>query len=330
MKIDELREALRHHDADVLRELAAELYKAVAKDKKTEQFDQALRSFQKGSRLAPPRAAVADFDELRHEVEEFLLNANDNLYFAPNRIISKTRRTKWRFEVRRLVKGLVAARGEDWPEAAKLLWEVYDMLCFACHTYIFPTESPFSAIGYTQSDFLGIVLGKWLALGAGEESIEFAVWSALASEQDRETYHVSLLAELVRALKTNPARETARLVVTRFPKAYDAHLESRRFFRVQESGWARRRRGEWAAQLYLMLSLALWEVDEGIAYFNEHHGDEPEVKLYVLLSYFLSGHDLSEHWLREYESAVARGVEPRRKLSDEYAERLAARQAPAT
>jgi hypothetical protein len=122
----------------------------------------------------------------------------------------------------------------------------------------------------------------------------------------------------------------ARLVVKRFPKAYDAHLESRRHFRVQESGWARQQRGEWAAQLYLMLSLALWEVDEGIAYYNEHYGGRPEVKLYVLLSYFLSRHDLSEHWLREYESAVARGVEPRDELSSEYAERLAAREAPAT
>jgi hypothetical protein len=330
MKIAELREALRHYDADVLRELAAELYKAVAQDRKTEQFDQALRSFKKGSRLAPPKAVVADFNELSDEVETFLLNASEHLYIAPNRTISKARRAKWRFEVRRLVKGLIAARGEDGPEAAKLLWQVYNMLCYACGTYIFPTENPFSAIGYTQSDFLSIVLGKWLVLGATEENIEFAVWSTLASELDRDTYYVHILAELVGALKTNPARETARQVLKGFPGAYDAYQRSRRYFRVQESGWALQRRREWAAQLYLMLSLALWEVDEGIAYYNEHYGGRPEVKLYVLLSYFLSGHDLSEYWLREYEAAVARGVEPRRELSSEYTKRLAAQETPAT
>ena len=35
MRVAELREVLRHYDADILREIAAELYKLVPKDKKT-------------------------------------------------------------------------------------------------------------------------------------------------------------------------------------------------------------------------------------------------------------------------------------------------------
>ena len=114
MRVAELREVLRHYDADALREIAADLYKLVPKDKKPEELDGVLRGFTKGSRLAgAPKPAAVDFDELRWEVTEFLENANEGLYYQPNRVVPKAKRSKWRFEVKRFIKGLVAARGED-------------------------------------------------------------------------------------------------------------------------------------------------------------------------------------------------------------------------
>jgi hypothetical protein len=326
MRVDELREALRQYSPDTLREIAAELYKALPKEKKTKQLDDSLRAFTKGSRLAGPKAAPINFDELRHEVEVFLRAADQGLYFEPNRIIPKARRSKWRFEARRLIKGLIAARGEDSEAAAQLLLQVYNMLSHACATYIFPTESPFSAVGYEQPALLGLALEKLLRLGATRESIELAVCTTLTSYEDRETWHLSLLASLVGALKTNPAKETARQVAKAFPQAYERYRQSRRLFRLASSDWPVKTQRDLAVELHLMLSLALHEPDQGIAYYQRHYkGPHAEGKLYILLTDFLDGPDLSEHWLREYEAALAAGTKPRDSIRQEYAERLAAR-----
>ncbi|MDR2377994.1 MAG: hypothetical protein LBD70_01015 [Bifidobacteriaceae bacterium] len=330
MRIDEFRELLRHYDADRLREIAAELYKALPKDKKTPELDKTLRAFTKGSKLVAPRAAVVDFDELAAQVEEFLENANEGLYFQPNRVIPKARRTKWRFEARRLIKGLIAARGEDSEAAAQLLLQVYNMLSHACAVYIFPTDSPFSAVGYRQSELLGLALEKLLSLGVTPESAELAVCTTLASYEDRETWHLSLLDSLVGALKTNPAKEAAREVAKGFPQAYERYRQSRRLFRLANDGWTLKGNRDRAVELYLMLSLALSEPDQGIAYYRRHYkGPHAEGKLYILLSHFLNDPDLSDYWIREYESAVAAGTKPRDSIRQEYAARLSARPNPA-
>jgi hypothetical protein len=44
--------------------------------------------------------------------------------------------------------------------------DVYNMLSFACGVYILPTESPFSAVGYSQTSLLNLALGKLMILGA--------------------------------------------------------------------------------------------------------------------------------------------------------------------
>ncbi|MDR0627490.1 MAG: hypothetical protein LBG11_09605 [Bifidobacteriaceae bacterium] len=59
-----------------------------------------------------PKPTSVDFNKLWWEVTEFLENANDGLYFRPNREIPKTKRSKWRFEFRRFIKDLVAVRRE--------------------------------------------------------------------------------------------------------------------------------------------------------------------------------------------------------------------------
>jgi hypothetical protein len=324
--VGELREALGQYDAVTLRELAVELYKTLPKDKKTEELDAMVRAFTKGKRLARPKAPAVPFWETRSEVEEFLANAAGDLYFRPNRTVSKDRRSKWRFEVRRLIKELVAVRGEDAEDAAKLLLEVYDMMSYACGHYILPTEAPFSAVGYEQPALLGLALQKLLMAGASDERIELAVCATLASEVDRETLHVSLLAALVGSLKTNPARETARDVVQRFPAAYDEFNRRKRYFRSRDhEDWSRKERRNRAVELYLMLSLALREPEAGIAYFNRNYeASRDEIKLYILLTYFLETEGLEQDWLREYRAAVAKGVQPRDRLAQRYAERAAA------
>jgi hypothetical protein len=330
MKVAELREALGAYDAATLRELAVELYKAVPAAKKTEELDGLLRAFSKGARLAAPKTVPVDFGALEYEVATFVAYADEGLFFQPNRLVPKARRSKWRFEVRRFIKQLVAARGEDTEDAARLLLTVYNMLSCACAVYLFPSEDPFAAVGHGQSDLLELALGKLLALGATEESIALAVYTTLDSAPSRETWHLALLGTLCGCLKTNPARESARDVAKSFPNTYDGYLASKKVFRRSKpSSYERTAKENEAVELYLMLSFALHEQEEGIAYFKRRYKDRnPEVKLYILLTYFLDDDDYADLWLREYESAVAKGVSPRPRLVEEYARRTAKVEVP--
>jgi hypothetical protein len=156
------------------------------------------------------------------------------------------------------------------------------------------------------------------------------------SEFGPDTWPTSLTAALVSCLKTNPAREAAREIAKSFPKHYDQFLEAKRHFRRRESSvlfssfnsfssYQRTSTNNRAVDLYLQLSLVLDDPDTGIAYYYRHHKDHTkEITLYCLLTDFLSDDDAQELWLREYRSAIARGISPRANLVEEYQRRSAA------
>ncbi|MDR1078852.1 MAG: hypothetical protein LBL55_09395 [Propionibacteriaceae bacterium] len=327
MRVDELRELLGRHEAAALRQIAVELYKAVPKASKTSYMDSFLQTFTPDTKVARRKAEPVSFGEVALEVESFIEDADAGFYFAPNRIVPKAQRSKWRFTARRLIKGLLAARGEDGEEAAVLLMWVYDMLCHACGVYIFPTDSPFSAIGQTQPELLELALSRLFLSGINEERVRLAVYTTVDGSLDRETHPLSPELTLVACLKTNPARELAREVAARFDDDYPAYLESKQQFKNSyENSYSKEYRHNRAVYLHGFLSLALREPEAGIAHYQRHFQERnPEVKLYCLLYYLLGGDDLAELWLREYDRAVAAGVKPRRQLVEEYQRRLAAK-----
>ena len=71
-----------------------------------------------------------------------------------------------------------------------------------------------------------------------------------------------------------------------------------------------------------LVQLKLSEYDSGIAYFWENNKERNnEITLYRLLNYFLDETELNALWLREYEKALTRGIEPRKDLQEEYTKR---------
>jgi hypothetical protein len=90
----------------------------------------------------------------------FIENAYSQNYFAPNQIISKKERPKWRFVVKRLYNDLsLAARiDDDLPLAAQLLEKLYILLCYSCDYTLFNAYDPFQSIGITQKEFFHRIL----------------------------------------------------------------------------------------------------------------------------------------------------------------------------
>jgi hypothetical protein len=323
MRVNELRTTLDSYDKAALKEIVISLYKMIPKKQKDENsLDELLLSFTlEKSKTQNKESKTISFEPLKNEIEQFIEYADMQYYLAPNKYVRKQQRSKWRFEVKRFIKELLRAGGENSEEAGRLLAEVYVMLSYACAYYIFRTENPFSAIGYQQTDLLQAVLSKLFYGGFDSAAIKRAVFITLDSNVDRETINLELLYVLVAALKTPNTKEMALSQCVAFQKEYDSFQASKKVFRYTFGNEYRRdEHRNYATDLYLLLKLSLREYDDGIDYFWKHNiKNDKEITLYCLLR-LLSEDSLSGLWIREYEKAVANGIQPRDYLQKQYAE----------
>jgi hypothetical protein len=157
MKIPELRTQIANYTPAQLQTIIVALYKAIPKKTLADGTMDAL--------LKNPDAATAkkekkeieipDIEDLESEIEEFVGDALAQYYYAPNRIIPKSERPKWRFIVRKFYKDLVASarKQENTAKAAQLLEDLYMVLCEACRIWLFFTSEPFESVGVKQTDF---------------------------------------------------------------------------------------------------------------------------------------------------------------------------------
>lgn len=106
MKIPDLRKLLNTSKREDLEKAFVESYKQLRKAQK-EEIDPVLIDILEGNAVEQKRTAVTtDFGELEKQIEIFIKNAYAQNYFAPNRIIPKAQRPKWRFLVKGYIKEL--------------------------------------------------------------------------------------------------------------------------------------------------------------------------------------------------------------------------------
>ena len=326
MLVNELRTAMGKYDNDSLREIIVALYKMIPKSKKeSEGLDSLLLDFTKEKKKAPKGDKQVDFDALADEIMQFMSFADASLYLAPNRQVSKDKRSKWRFEVKRFIRDLLTVKGEHSVASARILAYIYEMLCYACNYYIFRSDVPFSAVGYQQTELLHLVLAKLFYCGYDEKTIKTAVFLTLDSTTDSDTYHVSLLYTLAEFLKTPDTIEMALVQCLKYMDEYDSYQAQKHLFKYPSQQSDKYRKNEhfnWAIEMYLILKFKLHEYDEGIKFFwNKYIEYKPEIKLYIMLQ-FLDRDDLNEYWIREYEKAVNNKILPRDTLQIEYQRRI--------
>ncbi len=100
MKVQELRVLLKKADREKIEKAFVESYKQFSKAQK-EEADRIIADILSGEVLKKQdNAQQIDFIALKQEIEEFIENAYAQNYFAPNRVIPKSKRPKWRFLVR--------------------------------------------------------------------------------------------------------------------------------------------------------------------------------------------------------------------------------------
>jgi len=153
MRIAEVRTLLEKYSEQQLRLIIAEMYKAIPKAiKEDKDIDGILTN---PDELTPSKArkkeqpSVPDIETLQYETEQFIEYAYNQYYFAPNTIIPKGQRPKWRFISKRLYKALLAAAAseEHLPLASDLLTQLYVMLCYSCSYTLFSAYDSFQSVG---------------------------------------------------------------------------------------------------------------------------------------------------------------------------------------
>ncbi len=131
MKVQELRQLLSGVDRTLLEKAFVESYKQFSKAKK-EEVDLLIQEILEGKEVKKTdKNAVLDFDAFEQEVLDFIANAKAQNYLAPNRIIPKNQRSKWRFLVKNYIKALEKIQLEDpnYDRAVILLEAIYKLMC---------------------------------------------------------------------------------------------------------------------------------------------------------------------------------------------------------
>lgn len=179
MLVKELRNAISKYTNEEKDNIIVELYKRIPKAKKEDyDIDNFILNIQnKEKNKTAKKQENLSIKDLKKQVDFFISCANQNLYVAPNRVIPKSERSKWRFKVKDFYKKLssIKANTPDGIIATDLLKDLYRLLSYSSCYLTFTTWETFRAIGVSQSDFLLNIVKRKLINGINKENIEYCM-----------------------------------------------------------------------------------------------------------------------------------------------------------
>lgn len=320
MKVQELRNLAGASDREHLEKALVECYKQLRKAQK-EEFDLVLAGILEGKEAEKKVESAVNFEELEKQITVFLGNAYAQNYFAPNRIIPKSQRPKWRFIVKNFIRELekITPENENYTKTVKCLTDLYCMLCDACNYYLFSTDDPFRSVGWEQPELFALVVKKTFATGYARKDISHLLLNATTGGVSRECLSVQQEVVLLGALKTSDVKymaieEAKKLIEEREKKLaglkkYDDKQYGLRFAinKLCEMIW--------------LIYIELAEPETGIKYFFQHIKErDKETALYRALDMVEWVGD-DKLWVEVYKYELANKITPRDRLKDMYQEK---------
>ena len=318
MKVQELRDLLKAADRDLLEKAFVESYKHLTKKQK-EEADQAIADALSGKSVkSTVKKESVNFDELELQITEFLENAYAQNYFAPNRIIPKSQRPKWRFMVKNYIKELekISVDDANYTRSAKLLTDLYHMLCEACNYYLFSTDDAFRSVGWQQPDLFQMVVKKTFGDGYSREKVSALLLYSVSGGLSRESLHIEQESVLLAELKTSDVKymaieEARKLIDERKQKLKGLKkYDSKRYSLEEEINNL--------CDVILMTAIELAEPSSGIEYyFQNYERSDKEITLYCALKIADWVED-DELWIKIYEYGIGKKIKPREWLVGKY------------
>jgi len=325
MLVSELRELLKKYNQDDLKLLLTEMYKSMPKklreDKSIDELIKNVHAYLSSEKKEKALEKQANIEELKPKIDLFIDYAYKQYYLAPNSIVHKKDRPKWRFIVKQYIKDLQTFPVES-PEgktATDLLAKLYEMLSYACGYYLFNTDNPFNSAGIRQTELLDIVIKRILGNGIDRESVRSAILLVINSYVDQVTLDSSLINILISNLKSPDFREIAIEQSLKLKEELTRLVpKMKKSISHDHSAYEREEKNNRLVEIIFKLNIALCEYDKAIKYFNHNYkSHDMEVTLYVLLLH-LSIYRLKDKWVNVYEDAVKSGIEPRERLKETY------------
>lgn len=318
MKIQEFRELIKTADRELLEKAFAESYKKFTKSQK-EEVDQIVQDVLAGkdAKSAAKKDAIS-FEELEQQIPVFLENAYAQNYVAPNRVVPKQQRPKWRFIVKSYIKALekIPLEDENYEKAVKLLTDLYCMLCTACNYYLFSTDDAFRSVGWKQPELFRLVVKKTFGSGYSREKIASLLAYAVSGGLSGESLYIFQACVLLEELRTSDVKymaiEEARKQVDDAKKKLAAlkKYDSKRY-QLQNTI-------DHLCEMVLMTAIELAEPAQGIEYFFQNYAkDDKEITLYCALRTVEWMED-DELWMTIYEYGIGKKIKPRNSLAERY------------
>lgn len=324
MKIQEFRNKMQQCKREDLEKIASELYKMLPKNKKEEDADTLIEDIIAGKTTAVSaknQKADVNFDVLKSEINEFLSNVDNDYYIVPNRIVPKSKRSKWRFEVKKFVKSInqIPVDGENGIESAQLLRELYQRLCYGCGYYIFPSDDPFQSIGIRQPVFYDMLIKRTFATGFTDENIKNMLMDATCVYIDRESLYIEMEAIYAKSLLTSDLKYKAQGFIKEYVEQLEAKSGKKNKYALED--YQIKSNIDEMCQTMLIISIFLCEPEDGIKYYWKHNQESnKEVTLYKLLNIIkMYGDD--KLWISVYENGLSKKIEPRNALKEQYQEK---------
>ena len=175
MKVSELREIIKKYNEEDKEKIIVELYKRIPKRTKEDyNIDNYIMNLNEKVEKSDKEFTI---ERLEKEVNYFVECANSDLYASPNKIISKSERSKWRFKVKNFYKKLNSflPTTEDGKKATDLLKDLFIILSFGTHYLTFSSWNTFGAIQISQSEFLMNIVQRKLANGITDDNLSYCI-----------------------------------------------------------------------------------------------------------------------------------------------------------
>ncbi len=211
----------------------------------------------------------------------------------------------------------IPAEDENCDKSARLLSDLYRMLCTACNYYLFSTDDAFRSVGWEQPELFRLVVKKWFCNGYSREKIAILLNDAVSGGLSREALQIYQLNVLLDELKTSDVKYMA---IEEAGKLIDERKKKLGGLKKYDSTYQLDDEINCLCEMVLMTAIELAEPASGIEFFfqNSRHRNE-EITLFCALQ-VVEWMEADELWTTVYEYGIGKKIEPRDSLVRKYQE----------
>ncbi len=200
---------------------------------------------------------------------------------------------------------------KDIETQAKLLCDLYSLLCESCMFIYFSGYDSFSSVGVEQIDFYKSVIDLLQEDKGKIDSLKTSIELIINNELNRYTLYSNLMIEFINTLDNVDLKYKAIQITEEVFKNLNYKSIKNRpdlnSYKIKDTK-------NNLAELGLRLYLKLYEIEKGIDFFYKYYNEEnKEIKLYVLIRILFYEKE-TQKIKEELQKAIKNGIELRDSL----------------